>query len=59
MSNKTEIKVGNKKVVLTTKPKKESIDLRVSNIDEHIEFIYLELSSLREKLEKVLIRMGL
>jgi len=30
-----------------------------SEVEKHIEFIYGELEELREKLEKVLVRMGL
>ena len=52
MANKKEIKVGDKKVVLSSKSKS-------SNSDKHIKFLYSEITDLRSKLEKVLIRMGL
>ena len=41
------------KVVVKKQPKKSC------ECEKHIEFIYEELKSLRDKLEKVLIRMGL
>jgi|TARA_B100000073_G_C23261750_1_gene382713 hypothetical protein len=41
------------KVVVKKQPKKSN------ELEKHIEFIYAELEDLRDKLEKVLIRMGL
>ena len=41
------------KVVVKKQPKKSN------ELEKHIGFIYAELEDLRDKLEKVLIRMGL
>jgi hypothetical protein len=55
MAEKKEIKVAGKKVILN----KKSVKSSSSDVDKHIKFLYSELTTLRDKLEKVLVRMGL
>jgi hypothetical protein len=54
MAEKKEIKVAGKKVILN----KKSVKSSSSDVDKHIKFLYSELTTLRDKLEKVLVRMG-
>tara|TARA_R110000796_G_scaffold33027_11_gene85995 strand:- start:1006 stop:1179 length:174 start_codon:yes stop_codon:yes gene_type:complete len=57
MSETKQVKISGKRVVLKTSKKKESTSS--SDLDKHVKFLYREITELREKLEKVLVRMGL